>query len=414
MDKLLSNIINAEYAYSNTIFPVSINDKELTVQMKAFDINLINNLRIISNREIIVIQKSEEEILKNIGEYYKRSDRNDKNYAELMFENLIEIAVKRGASDIHIEPFDSYARVRYRIEGDLINVSRYTIEDYIELSTIIKLKASCDITEKRIAQDGRFSYYKEGFDVDIRLGCIATVYGEKLALRILDRNNFIQDRKSLGFSREAIEIMDEIITMKSGILLITGPTGSGKSSTVYSILNEIKNQDINIMTIEDPVEYKIEGVNQIQVNLKSGIRFDNGLRAILRQDPDVIILGEIRDYETAKIAIRAAITGHLVISTLHTNDALSSIARLRDMGIEPYLIKASLLGVVSQRLVKSKGKNKKLVSSENLSRRKLIYELLKINKEIQEAIVSDKDIEYIKKVALKSGMISFEDSIERI
>lgn len=414
MDKLLSNIINAEYAYSNTIFPVSINDKELTVQMKAFDINLINNLRIISNREIIVIQKSEEEILKNIGEYYKRSDRNDKNYAELMFENLIEIAVKRGASDIHIEPFDSYARVRYRIEGDLINVSRYTIEDYIELSTIIKLKASCDITEKRIAQDGRFSYYKEGFDVDIRLGCIATVYGEKLALRILDRNNFIQDRKSLGFSREAIEIMDEIITMKSGILLITGPTGSGKSSTVYSILNEIKNQDINIMTIEDPVEYKIEGVNQIQVNLKSGIRFDNGLRAILRQDPDVIILGEIRDYETAKIAIRAAITGHLVISTLHTNDALSSIARLRDMGIEPYLIKASLLGVVSQRLVKSKGKNEKLVSSENLSRRKLIYELLKINKEIQEAIVSDKDIEYIKEVALKSGMISFEDSIERI
>lgn len=414
MDKLLSNIINAEYAYSNTIFPVSINDKELTVQMKAFDINLINNLRIISNREIIVIQKSEEEILKNIGEYYKRSDRNDKNYAELMFENLIEIAVKRGASDIHIEPFDSYARVRYRIEGDLINVSRYTIEDYIELSTIIKLKASCDITEKRIAQDGRFSYYKEGFDVDIRLGCIATVYGEKLALRILDRNNFIQDRKSLGFSREAIEIMDEIITMKSGILLITGPTGSGKSSTVYSILNEIKNQDINIMTIEDPVEYKIEGVNQIQVNLKSGIRFDNGLRAILRQDPDVIILGEIRDYETAKIAIRAAITGHLVISTLHTNDALSSIARLRDMGIEPYLIKASLLGVVSQRLVKSKGKNEKLVSSENLSRRKLIYELLKINKEIQEAIVSDKDIEYIKKVALKSGMISFEDSIEKI
>lgn len=414
MDKLLSNIINAEYAYSNTIFPVSINDKKLTVQMKAFDINLINNLRIISNREIIVIQKSEEEILKNIGEYYKRSDRNDKNYAELMFENLIEIAVKRGASDIHIEPFDSYARVRYRIEGDLINVSRYTIEDYIELSTIIKLKASCDITEKRIAQDGRFSYYREGFDVDIRLGCIATVYGEKLALRILDRNNFIQDRKSLGFSREAIEIMDEIIIMKSGILLITGPTGSGKSSTVYSILNEIKNQDINIMTIEDPVEYKIEGVNQIQVNLKSGIRFDNGLRAILRQDPDVIILGEIRDYETAKIAIRAAITGHLVISTLHTNDALSSIARLRDMGIEPYLIKASLLGVVSQRLVKSKGKNEKLVSSENLSRRKLIYELLKINKEIQEAIVSDKDIEYIKEVALKSGMISFEDSIERI
>lgn len=414
MDKLLSNIINAEYAYSNTIFPVSINDKELTVQMKAFDINLINNLRIISNREIIVIQKSEEEILKNIGEYYKRSDRNDKNYAELMFENLIEIAVKRGASDIHIEPFDSYARVRYRIEGDLINVSRYTIEDYIELSTIIKLKASCDITEKRIAQDGRFSYYKEGFDVDIRLGCIATVYGEKLALRILDRNNFIQDRKSLGFSREAIEIMDEIITMKSGILLITGPTGSGKSSTVYSILNEIKNQDINIMTIEDPVEYKIEGVNQIQVNLKSGIRFDNGLRAILRQDPDVIILGEIRDYETAKIAIRAAITGHLVISTLHTNDALSSIARLRDMGIEPYLIKASLLGVVSQRLVKSKGKNEKLVSSKNISRRKLIYELLKINKEIQEAIVSDKDIEYIKEVALKSGMISFEYSIERI
>ncbi|MEG0250567.1 MAG: ATPase, T2SS/T4P/T4SS family [Peptostreptococcus sp.] len=412
MDELLLNIITAKYARSNIVFPVNIDDKELTVQMSSFDINLISNLKIISNREIVVVQKSEEEILKNIRDNYKVSDRNENNYAELMFENLVESAIKKGASDIHIEPFDGYVRVRYRIEGDLLEVNRYPLKDYIELVSIIKLKSACDITEKRLAQDGRFSYCKNGFDVDVRLGCMPTVYGEKLALRVLDRNNFIKNRENLGFSKKAIEIIDDIISKGSGILLITGPTGSGKSSTVYSILNEIKDRKINIMTIEDPIEYKIEGVNQIQVNLKSGIRFDNGLRAILRQDPDVIILGEIRDYETAKIAIRAAITGHLVISTLHTNDAISTIVRLRDMGIEPYLIKASLLGVVSQRLIKANISNRNYQSANSVARRRLVYELLRIDKDIQEAIVSDKDPAVMKEIALKNGMISFEDSIK--
>lgn len=408
MDEALLNIITAKYAYSNIIFPVAINDRELIVEMKSYDIKLINNLRLMSNREIVVIQKTEEEILCNIKDNYEEYDIKVDNYAEGMFENIIENAIKKGASDIHIEPFDGYIRVRYRVEGDLLEENRHPPKDYIELLAIIKLKAGCDITEKRIAQDGRFSYCKKGFDVDVRFACIPTVYGEKLALRILDRNNFIKNRESLGFSKKAIEMIDNIIDKKSGILLITGPTGSGKSSTVYSILNEIKDRNINIMTIEDPVEYKVDGINQIQVNSKSGVRFDNGLRAILRQDPDVIILGEVRDYETAKIAIRAAITGHLVISTLHTNGAISTITRLKEMGIEPYLIKASLLGVVSQRLIKI---NRETNSKLENTRRNLIYEILKIDDEIKEAIINNKDSSAMKEIALKNGMISFKDSM---
>ena len=247
-------------------------------------------------------------------------------------------------------------------------------------------------------QDGRFTVENKDYHIDIRLSSIAVVYGEKIEMRILDRNNFFKNRRELGFSEKAIETIDSAINKESGMLIITGSTGSGKSSTVYSIINEIKNRDINITTIEDPVEYMIDGVNQIPVNSKAGLRFDNGLRAILRQDPDCIVIGEIRDKETAQIAVRASITGHLVITSLHTSNAVSAITRLKDMGLEPYKITASLTAIVHQKLIKEK-------DSKDKKSRKLVYEILTIDDEIKKYIKSSCDEKLIEKIAKKNGRI---------
>ena len=225
-------------------------------------------------------------------------------------------------------------------------------ESYSFLLTVIKLDSGMNIAEKRLPQDGRMEKKIDDIIVDIRSSTIPTIYGEKMVLRILNRQSLIKEKSELGFSKPAIEKIENIINKKSGILLVTGSTGSGKTTTVYSILNDLLNSKKNIMTIEDPVEYKIKGINQIQVNDKIGLTFDVGLRSILRQDPDIIMIGEIRDVETAKIAIRAASTGHLVISTMHTNNAISSINRLMEMKLPPYLISSTLIGIISQKLVR--------------------------------------------------------------
>ena len=242
--------------------------------------------------------------------------------------------------------------VRIRVDGELKNIMDLSMEVYPVLSRFIKLSAGMNITEKRIPQDGRMDLEKEEVNIDIRASSVPTIFGEKIVLRLLNRASFLKDKKELGFCENAIDQINNIIDKKSGILLVTGSTGSGKTTTVYSILNDLRKSSNNIMTVEDPVEYKMEGINQIQVNDKLGLTFDVGLRSILRQDPDVIMVGEIRDIETANIVIRAAITGHLVISTMHTKDAISSIERLKEMGIPSYLISASLIGIISQELIK--------------------------------------------------------------
>lgn len=407
MEKILTSIISEKFARKHCIFPVEINEKSIIVQMKKFDINLINMLKTASSRAVIVQECSEEEIIKNIEINYADDIEESNSSYEIILENIIEEAVEKNCSDIHIEPFSSELRIRYRINGDLLVVNRLSLEDYQGLSTILKLKSSCDITEKRIPQDGRFTYEKNKAKVDIRLSTIPTVFGEKIVMRLLNHNNFIKTREELGFSKRANEIIDEIIGEKCGMIVFSGTTGSGKSSSVYSLLNELNQKNINITTIEDPVEYRIDGINQIQVNNKAGVRFDNGLRAILRQDPDCVVLGEIRDVESAEIAIRAAITGHFVIATIHTNDAVSTIDRLVDMGIEPYMVNAALLGVVSQRLVKKKS----IIEGSDSDERTLIYELLKIDNEIRTAIKSGKDSMEIKRIAIERGMITYEDSI---
>lgn len=435
MEKILSSIISEKYAYKNCVFPLEISESKLVVQMKSFDINTVNTLRANSGREVVVKYASESLILENIRKNYSNIKREEDEHLNSYIKELIENAVNSNASDIHLEPFNLELRIRYRINGDLNIIDKLSLDDYLKILTMIKLRAGCDITEKRVPQDGRFTYSSYECNIDIRVSTVPTVHGEKTVLRLLNRNNFIRTKSELGFLPDAVEKIDKILENKSGILIVSGATGSGKSTTVYSLLNELNKMNINITTIEDPVEYRMEGINQIQVNSKTGVRFDNGLRAILRQDPDCIVLGEIRDNESARIAIRAAMTGHLVIASLHTNDAISSVVRLRDMGIEPYLISSTLIGVISQKLVKrdylkkisqknndlkieksinEKSRGRKNFDAENTSKkdeRILIYEVLTSSPEFISAVRSECGSNDLKRIAIKSGMITYEKSI---
>lgn len=265
--------------------------------------------------------------------------------------NLFNEALKKRASDIHIEAFEDYGKIRFRIDGVLFEYMRLRRENYEKLITKIKLSAKVDIAEKRRPQDANLKI-SEFPDIDFRLSTINTVNGEKLVLRILSINEFKKTNNLLGFSKDSIEKIEQTLNKKSGMIIFSGPTGSGKTTSLYSLLNKLNTGYENIITVEDPVEYKIEGINQVPVNPKIGLTFDTALRSILRQDPDIIMIGEIRDKETAEIAIRAAITGHLVLTTVHTKDAISSIVRLKDLGVEDYLINASISLLASQRLVR--------------------------------------------------------------
>lgn len=373
--------------------------------------------------DIILKKEDKNTIDENLKRIYKQSFNIDENYARNIFRSILEEGVKLNASDIHIEPSDNHLSIRMRVDGNLKEVSRFTIDVYPYLSSVIKLDMSMNITEKRFPQDGRSDFNIKNQIIDIRASSIPTINGEKIVLRMLNRDSFLKDKSELGFSDEAIRKIKNILHKKSGILLITGSTGSGKTTTVYSLLNDLKNISKNIMTIEDPVEYKMEGINQIQVNSKIGLTFDIGLRSILRQDPDIIMIGEIRDLETAKIAIRAATTGHLVISTMHTRDSISSISRLLEMDIEPYLINSSLIGVISQKLVRKLCNNCR--AEENLScikcngnkydGRTAIYEILEINEDIKKCIQSKKSSMYIRELAIKNNnIITFEDTINNL
>jgi type IV pilus assembly protein PilB len=265
---------------------------------------------------------------------------------------LMEEAVRRRASDIHIEPQERHLRVRYRVDGVLL--TRGTLPEYVQAQVVsrIKIMASMDIAERRLPQDGSFQTRVDGRPIDVRVSTIPSFFGEKAVLRLLDKSAPIYDLDKLGLSAGNIARLRHVIRRPQGIFLLTGPTGSGKTTTLYAILNELNSEQVNIVTIEDPVEYQIAGITQMQVNVKAGVTFASSLRHFLRQDPDIIMVGEVRDQETARIAIQAALTGHLVLSTLHTNDAPGAITRLLDMGIEPYLVASALEGVAAQRLVR--------------------------------------------------------------
>lgn len=432
----LSILVPEKLARKYNLFPMELNEDSLTIGIEEENIYAIQDLKLVTGKNIISKKISREDILENIELCYGNAIDVDNDYANYLFQEILQKALKEEASDIHIEPFNDSLIIRIRVDGKMKEILNLELHLYPPLASVIKYKANMDITEKRLPQDGRIDVKTKDSVVDIRISTIPAVYGEKIVLRLLNRDSFLKTKDELGFSRIAVDKIQEIINKKTGILLVTGPTGSGKTTTVYSILKDLRDISKNIMTIEDPIEYKMEGINQIQVNNKVGLTFEKGLKAILRQDPDIIMVGEIRDIETAKTAVRAAITGHLVISTLHTNDAVSSIARLIDMEIPTYLLNASLIGVVSQRLVRKVCENcsNEVVINQNEKKsistaipigckecsytgykgRTVAYEILTIDDEVRNAIQQNKEAKCIKNIAMKNGMITFEDSYSNL
>lgn len=353
---------------------------------------------------------------------------------------LIEQAVSKKASDIHIEPMESSLRIRFRIDGLLHTITSLPLEAHSPIITRIKILGNMNIADKRLPQDGRSEIETLGRNIDIRISTIPTIYGEKCVLRLLDRDYFLFPKDALGFSDHNLAQFNQFLKLSHGIVLVTGPTGSGKSTTLYTMLNEINSEKDNIITIEDPVECRIPGINQIQINPQSGMTFANSLRSVLRQDPNVIMLGEIRDNETAEMAIRAAITGHLVLSTVHTHDAIGAISRLLDMGTKNYLLADALMGIIGQRLVRKLClycRRPCIPSSSELDMidlvpternqwfrkggcvkcnytgykgRTAIHEVLSIDKSIRRLILDKSDSTIIRELASNNGFISLKQS----
>lgn len=351
-----------------------------------------------------------------------------------MVDQILADAVSQKVSDIHLEPYEDVIRVRYRVDGTLKEILNIDIEALSAIITRIKILSGMNIAERRIPQDGRIVTQINGIGVDMRVSSIPLITGEKVVIRILDKSNYKIGKEKLGMSEDLLEKLDKIVKSPFGIILVTGPTGSGKSTTLYTILSELNDGKKNITTIEDPVEYTVDGINQVHVNAKAGLTFATGLRSMLRQDPDIIMIGEMRDSETAQIGVRAAITGHLVLSTLHTNDAASSVLRLVDMGVEPYLAATAIKGVVAQRLVRrvcpscreeysATDHEKNLLdipSYENLilarglgctacsglgyKGRIGVYEILQVDREIKDLILTTKNSDILKDLAIKKGM----------
>ena len=385
----------------------------------------------------------------NIVELYKREQEDNNKEAEkennarreeienapivVLINNIIEQAVRQRASDIHIEPMEKTVRVRYRIDGNLKEIMKYDNALLGAITTRLKIMSGMDISEKRKPQDGRITTTVDRREYDIRVSNLPTVYGEKVVMRIASKEGFNVDISKLGLTERDRKVFQDILRNPHGIILVTGPTGSGKSTTLYTALSELNTEDVNIITVEDPVEANIDGINQVQVNTKANLTFASALRSILRQDPDIIMIGEIRDSETAEIAVRASITGHLVVSTLHTNSTASSVARLEDMGVESYLIADSMVGIIAQRLVRRLCECKKpkeatveekqllgvdteksctiyepcgckLCNNTGYYGRMGIYEIMKISPAIKRLISKNADAEDIKNQAVKEGM----------
>jgi type IV pilus assembly protein PilB len=354
----------------------------------------------------------------------------------------MEQAVGMGASDIHIEPLMSQVRIRMRVDGILNNILQTPIGTLNAMIARVKILGGLNIAERRAPQDGRFNMRVLEREIDVRLSVMPTVHGEKAVMRILDRSTFLIPKARLGFTEKNLAAFNSLLKTPHGIILLTGPTGSGKSTTLYTMLDEINNVRDNIVTIEDPVEYMIDGLNQTQVNPRAGMDFANGLRSILRQDPDIIMVGEIRDAQTVEIAIRAAITGHLVLSTIHTNDAVSTVFRLTDMGIPAYMVAASVVGIIGQRLLRvicphckteysptqtelemagletwsatdakfHKGQGCAECNQTGYKGRMAVHEILIFDNTFRDLVHNNAPVSELRKYALQTGMTPLRDS----
>ena len=460
---LISNL-PIQYAKTHNVLPFRETDQRIQVlTSNPLNFEVFNSLKVKFKKNIEPVMSFNYKIQEAINHIYEKNTQDFDEFEDIQAEEynlqdpvidlldahdeapiiklvntILVRAVKERASDIHLEPYEKEFIIRFRVDGSLYSVLKLKKRLQNTISSRIKIMGKLNIAEKRLPQDGSIPLRLAGKDIDIRLNTLPTAFGERLVLRLQDRSQTFLKLDQLGFSDKDRESLNDLLEKSYGIILATGPTGSGKSSTLYASLSKINSNDINIITIEDPVEQRIQGLGQIQVNPKIGLTFAKGLRSILRQDPDVIMVGEIRDLETMKISINASLTGHLVLSTLHTNDSAGVFPRLIDMGCEPFLIATSLLGVISQRLVRLLCPHckepYKLSSSElkllgqNLKKgafykakgcsecnykgylgRTAIAEVLILNDEIRSLILKNSSGNAIKKKAMDLGMSSFRD-----
>ncbi|MCS5622190.1 MAG: type II secretion system ATPase GspE [Nitrospinaceae bacterium] len=469
--------ITETFLREKIIFPLQLKDDTLIVAVyDPFDLYTIEDLKVSLGKNIRVVLSSEQDILESIETYYGEEggsamnrmvgnihdddlhgldtlDDSTEHIRDMASEapviklvnHIISQAIEARASDIHLEPFEEDLSLRYRIDGILHELEPPPKRLSAAITTRIKIMSKLDISERRLPQDGRIKLKILGKDIDMRVSTLPTLYGESVVMRILDRENLVLDLSQMGFPEKELKQMETLIQKPYGKLLVTGPTGSGKTTTLYAALSKINTPDKKIITIEDPVEYQMRGINQIHVKSQIGLNFADGLRSIVRQDPDVIMVGEIRDPETADISIQAALTGHLVFSTVHTNDAAGAITRLLDMGVENFLISSALLGVLAQRLVRVicpdckeeapltptlktemgllhkedvnvfHGKGCKACSQTGFRGRAGIYELLVIDDSIRELILKKSTAQAICDQARKMGMRTLrEDGWDKV
>jgi len=443
------------------IFPVAIEEGSLTLAMAdPLDFETINAVHKFLRLEVSPQLASEQDITDAIDRYYSEGDRqaataefgtgDEEDLEHLrdmaseapvirLVNAMIAQAIEKRASDIHIEPFDKEFRIRFRVDGVLFNQEQPPREYKAAITSRLKLMAKLNIAERRLPQDGRIKIRILGREVDLRVSTLPTLFGESIVMRLLDRSaGDFYDLRRLGFDDRMLERMEHYTSLPHGIFLVTGPTGSGKSTTLYSALKRINLPDKKIITIEDPVEYQMDGINQIHVNPQIGLTFASGLRHIVRQDPDVIMVGEIRDRETADVAIRAALTGHFVFSTLHTNDAPSAVTRLIDMGVENYLITSSVVAILAQRLVRLicthcresagpamtpfgeeietfRGRGCAECDGSGYKGRAGIFELMELNDELRRLVMANADASRITEAARRHGMRNLrEDGWEKV
>ena len=475
-DKELETLIAHEFAIKNLVLPLQKNLNSLTCAIfDPLDVILLDNIKKMTGCEVNPVIATRSDIEKAIENFYgKRSllTKADKDSYETEQESLVEEvvstdeelsidkliaraeeapvvklvdlilkqAIDEHASDIHIEPFSERISLRYRIDGALHEIPPPARHLHLPLVSRIKILAKLDIAEKRLPQDGGFSVRIKSRTVDLRVSSIPTIYGEKIVLRILDKGSISLELSSLGFDSRQFEDIKKGVQAPYGLIFLTGPTGSGKTTTLYSVLKEIKTIKKNVVTVEEPVEYHLDGINQVQVKPDIGLTFASALRSFLRQDPDIMMVGEVRDLETAEICVRSALTGHLVLSTLHTNDAPSAVVRLVDFGIKPFLLIPSLQLIVAQRLVRklcpeckephepSKEEREKFKLGEDLiykpkgcekcnyigyRGRACVAEVLLLTDEMREALLESTQLSLIKELAKKNGMTSLSDSALR-
>ncbi|KHF40952.1 GspE/PulE family protein [Halalkalibacter okhensis] len=462
IDVNLMKVVPKEFAIRNKLIPLKLDGNQLLVAMAdPMDYFAIDDLRMLTGYQIDTAIATKDEITQAIDRHYNMGEalvdnelleeleekanttngqvgENDAPVIKLV-NQLLQTGLSQKASDIHIDPQEKKLVIRYRVDGVLKTEQAFPKRIQNSLIARVKIMANLNITETRLPQDGRIKTFVNKTPIDLRISTLPTVYGEKIVIRILDLGSTLNKISQLGFNKLNHQKFMKLIEQPSGLLVITGPTGSGKSSTLYAGLNHLNTDQVNIITIEDPVEYQIEGINQVQVNNQVGLSFAAGLRSILRQDPNIVMVGEIRDAETAEIAIRASLTGHLVLSTLHTNSAIATIPRLIDMGIEPYLVVSSLSGIVAQRLVRKNCPQCKKAYEPNEMERNLfqrrgmkpgtiyrgegcqtckdtgykgriaIQEVLVIDDTIRQLMMNNQSMSSIREYALKNGMIFLID-----